>query len=58
MNKETLYEIAEIMADQIGAQALLDELLYAMDIDELKANLEFIDRTHDLNNFDEIEDNN
>ena len=58
MNKNELYEIAENMTEQIGAQALLEELLYAMDIDELKANLEFIDRMHDLNNFDEIEDNN
>ena len=56
MNKETLYEIADNMADQIGAQALLDELLLAMDYDELKDNLEYIDRMHDLNNFNEEDD--
>ena len=53
MNKETLYEIAENMAEQIGTEELLNELLAAMDVVELKANLEFIDRMHDLNNFDE-----
>ena len=56
MNKDNLYEIAENMAEQIGAQVLLDELLGAMDFDELKANLEFIDRMHDLNNFDELDE--
>ena len=56
MNKNELYEIAENMTEQIGAQAILEELLYAMDIDELKANLEFIDRMHDLNNFDELDE--
>lgn len=56
MNKNELYEIAENMADQIGAQALLEELLSAMDDDELKANLEFIDQMHDLNNFDDLDE--
>lgn len=51
MEKEKLYEILENMSAQIGADVLLENLAMAMNYDELKANLEFIDRMHDLENF-------
>ena len=51
MEKEKLYEILENMSVQLGTDVLLENLAMAMDYDELKANLEFIDRMHDLENF-------
>ena len=51
MEKAKLYEIVETMTEQLGADVLLENLAMAMDYDELKANLEFIDRMHDLENF-------
>ena len=51
MDKQELYEILENMTAQIGADVLLENLVMAMNYDELKANLEFIDRMHDLENF-------
>ena len=56
MNKENLYEVAEVMMEQLGTETLLTEILQAMDVDELKVNLEYIDRMHDLNNFNEEDD--
>ena len=51
MDKQELYEIVANMTAQIGADVLLENLCMAMDYDDLKANLEFIDRMHDLDNF-------
>lgn len=51
MEKEKLYEIVENMTAQLGAEALLENLVMAMSYDELKANIEYIDRMHDLENF-------
>ena len=51
MDKQELYEIVENMTAQLGADVLLENLAIAMNYDELKANLEFIDRMHDLENF-------
>lgn len=51
MEKAELYEIVETMTEQLGADVLLENLVMAMNYDELKANLEFIDRMHDLENF-------
>ena len=51
MTKERLYLVAERISEKIGADTLLNELLGAMDYDELKANLEFIDRMHDTDEF-------
>ena len=51
MEKEKLYEIVEKMSEQLGADVLLENLVMAMNYDELKENLEFIDRMHDLENF-------
>ena len=51
MEKEKLYEILETMTEQLGAETLLENMAMAMNYDDLKANLEFIDRMHDLENF-------
>ena len=51
MEKSKLYEIVETMTEQLGADVLLENLAMAMNYDELKENLEFIDRMHDLDNF-------
>ena len=51
MEKSELYEIVEKMTEQLGIEVLLDDLVMAMSSDELKANLEFIDRMNDLENF-------
>ena len=55
MDKNKLMDIAENMIEQMGAENLLDELLLAMDVDELRANLEYIDSVNDLYNFEEEE---
>lgn len=52
MEKAELYEIVETMTEQLGADVLLENLIMAMSYDELKANLEFIDRMNDLENFE------
>lgn len=51
MEKQELYEILETMTEQLGAETLLENMAMAMNYDDLKANLEFIDRMHDLENF-------
>ena len=51
MEKDELYEILENMSAQLGADVLLENMAMAMNYDELKSNLEFIDRMHDLDNF-------
>ena len=51
MDKNELYTIVEKMTEQLGSQELLDSLVMAMSYDELKANLEYIDRMNDLVNF-------
>ena len=51
MDKQELYEIVENMTAQIGADVLLENLVMAMSYDDLKENLEYIDRMHDLENF-------
>ena len=51
MEKDELYEILENMSAQLGADVLLENIAMAMNYDELKENLEFIDRMHDLDNF-------
>ena len=51
MQKDELYTIVEKMTEQLGSETLLENLVMAMSYDELKANLEYIDRMHDLENF-------
>ena len=52
MDKQELYEILENMTAQLGADVLLENMAMAMNYDELKANLSYIDRMHDLENFE------
>ena len=56
MTKERLYNVADQMSEVLGVETFLNDLLQAMDYDELKDNLEYIDRMHDLNNFNEEDD--
>ena len=51
MKKQELYTIVENMSAQLGADVLLENLVMAMSYDDLKENLEYIDRMHDLENF-------
>ena len=52
MDKQELYEIVENMTEQLGSDVLLENLVMAMSYDDLKENLEYIDRMHDLENFE------
>lgn len=49
-----LFEIVEQLENMIGTDELLLSLLKQMNIDELREALEFIDRTHDTNLFEEL----
>ena len=51
MEKSELYIILETMTEQLGTDVLLENLVMAMSYDDLKENLEYIDRMHDLENF-------
>lgn len=51
MDKNTLMKKADEIKEILGADGLLDALLKAMDSDELKADLSYIDRMHDTNVF-------
>ena len=51
MDKQELYETLETMSAQLGADVLLENMAMAMSYDDLKENLEYIDRMHDLENF-------
>ena len=51
MDKAELYEIVANMTEQLGSDVLLENLVMAMSYDELKANLKYIDRMCDLDNF-------
>ena len=51
MKKEELYTILENMEAQLGAKELLESLAMSLSYDELKENLKYIDRMHDLENF-------
>ena len=51
MDKQELYEIVANMTEQLGTDVLLENLVMAMSYDELKANLKYIDRMCDLDNF-------
>ena len=49
MDKEELMNKADEMRELMGDELFLNELLEAMDVDELKNNLEYIiDQMHDL----------
>lgn len=57
-SRAELNEIAEKMIEYsyFDAQGLLDELMSAMDTDELEADLRWISDTHDLDMFEEDEE--
>ncbi len=43
----------EIMKSMMGVEELLDAIAQALTTDELEDNLRYIDRTHDLNIFEQ-----
>lgn len=55
MDKDELYEIANIMCEMMGSDQILDDLLKALSSQELEDNLRYIDRMEDLNLFEEYE---
>lgn len=57
MNKNELYDRLEEMKELMGIENLLNEIVNGMSSNELFDALEYIDRMHDLNLFDEKEEN-
>lgn len=53
MDKSKLFKKWEAMRELLGTEQMLSELYSAMSFDEAKENLEHIDRMHDLNLFNE-----
>ena len=51
LEKSELYEIADKIADDLGADTLLEELLRALDDIQLAEALEYIDQVHELDLF-------
>lgn len=47
-DKTDLYEVANKMAEMIGTQELLDNLMMSLDVRELASSLEYINRMFDL----------
>ena len=56
MNMDELFEILDTLAEQIGTSELLENLALALSRDELQECLEYIDRMHDTNIFNELEE--
>jgi mannitol/fructose-specific phosphotransferase system IIA component (Ntr-type) len=56
MNKNQLHKIANEMAEMMGENNLLQELMQAQSVRELQENLEHIDRMHDLGLMDSEEE--
>ena len=55
MNMNELFEILDTLAEQIGTAELLENLALALSRDELQDCLEYIDRMHDTNIFNDLE---
>ena len=51
ITRNELMEKADEIKDLLGADGLLEALLKAMDSDDLRENLEYIDRMNDTNVF-------
>ncbi len=51
MNKADLYIKADAIADQIGKETLLDNLMMGMSQDDLENGLRYIDRAFETNVF-------
>ena len=56
LNIDELFEILDTLAEQIGTAELLENLALALSRDELQDCLEYIDRMHDTNIFNDLEE--
>ena len=56
LNMDELFEILDTLAEQIGTAELLENLALALSRDELQDCLEYIDRMHDTNIFNDLEE--
>ena len=56
LNTDELFEILDTLAEQIGTAELLENLALALSRDELQDCLEYIDRMHDTNIFNDFEE--
>lgn len=56
LNMDELFGILDTLAEQIGTAELLENLALALSRDELQDCLEYIDRMHDTNIFNDLEE--
>lgn len=56
LNMDELFGILDTLAEQIGTAELLENLALALSRDELQDCLEYIDRMHDTNIFNNLEE--
>ena len=56
LNMDELFEILDTLAEQIGTAELLENLALALSRNELQDCLEYIDRMHDTNIFNDLEE--
>lgn len=56
LNMDELFEILDTLSEQIGTAELLENLALALSRDELQDCLEYIDRMHDTNIFNDLEE--
>ena len=56
LNMDELFEILDTLKEHIGTAELLENLALALSTDELQDCLEYIDRMHDTNIFNDIEE--
>ena len=56
LNIDDLFERLDTLAEQIGTAELLENLALALSRDELQDCLEYIDRMHDTNIFNDLEE--
>lgn len=56
LNMDDLFERLDTLAEQIGTAELLENLALALSRDELQDCLEYIDRMHDTNIFNDLEE--
>lgn len=56
LNRSELFETLDQLNEQIGTAELLENLALALSTDELQGCLEYIDRMHDTNIFNNLEE--
>lgn len=56
LNRSELLETLDQLAEQIGTDDLLENLALSLSSDELQGCLEYIDRMHDTNIFNDLEE--